>query len=86
MDNGLAVYDVEKNRLIHERYVPKRIFFEFDRNTVEVNGEPDDFIEKRYSEIENQLAPIFRRLHSEKTKVDIDIRELQDIILFVGYT
>jgi hypothetical protein len=59
-----AVYDKSKNILKRGEYSPKTHFFEEGRNTVLVNGEEDDFIERTlYQKIDNDLAPIFEKIN-----------------------
>jgi hypothetical protein len=54
--NLLWVYNKEQKRIVKTPQSPKAIFFEWDRNLFEVNGEPGDNIEKIYGEADNLLA------------------------------
>lgn len=59
-----GVYDKHKKKLKHGEFSPKTHFFEDGRNTVEVNGKMDDFIESvLYQKIDNDLAPTFEKIH-----------------------
>lgn len=54
--NLLWVYNKEQKKIVKTQQSPKAIFFEWDRNLFEVNGEPGDNIEKMYGEADNLIA------------------------------
>ena len=55
-DGLLYVYDKENKRLHKQPRPPKSIFFENDRNTVEINGIQSDVMEQIYSGVDTMLS------------------------------
>jgi hypothetical protein len=55
-DNKVWVYNKEKANILKNKHSSKSIFFEWNRNNFDVNGEQVDNIELMYSEIDNLLA------------------------------
>lgn len=56
-ENGLLfVYDKERDVILKEQKSPKSIFFSWDRNTVDFNGNKKDNLESLYSALDDMLA------------------------------
>jgi hypothetical protein len=67
--------------------VPKKIFFEWNRNTFEVDGEESTVIEKIYGDIEDKIAPYLDSLVNSTGVGDvqtIDVEVLRNLI-YLGY-
>lgn len=52
----LHVYDKQKKAVIKQKRSTKSIFFEHDRNTIEIGGQPSDNIEKLYAGLDTELS------------------------------
>lgn len=84
-DGKLAVFDLQEKRLLSKRLTPKQVFFEFDRNTFERDGIEDDFVEKLYGILENQIAPVFKEMiRGQKNYSAVSTKDMFNIILFAG--
>jgi hypothetical protein len=79
--NLLWVYNKKEKRIIKTQQSPKAIFFEWDRNLFDVNGELVDNIEKMYGEVDNLLA---RNLENILTTHNMTGRELTLMIYLVS--
>jgi len=77
----LWVYNKKEKRILKTQQSPKSIFFEWDRNLFDVNGELVDNIEKMYGEVDNLLA---RTLESILTTHNMTGKELTLMIYLVS--
>jgi hypothetical protein len=75
----LWVYNKQEKRIVSTQQSPKAIFFEWERNLFEVNGEPVDNIEKMYGEVDDLLAKTLEKILSSHTMTG---RE-QTLIIFL---
>lgn len=83
-DSGtFAIYDKKKNSLKKGLFYPKSHFFEFDRNTIEINGEKTDLIEKSYQKLEEKTKSIFEELQKANSHIQLDATKIFDLQLFV---
>ena len=68
-EGTFKIYDVERSTFIRngKDFSPESFFFEVDGNTfVTQQGEPDDFIEKGYSDLDNRVSKLFDTIrHSD---------------------
>lgn len=83
-DQKVSVYDVEKERLKSKRKSPNQIFYEWNRNTFEIQGQLTDFVETLYHFGENQFAPIYKKIIQQKGPIELDEKDIFQIILFIG--
>lgn len=82
-NNGfLHVYNKEDKRIISNQS-PKAIFFEMNRNVLNIHGAETDNIEKIYAELDNKLALVLDRVL--KTKI-LTPEDLTGILLLVTTT
>lgn len=81
-DGKLAVFNKTKNQLESSRKSPKQIFYEWNRNTFEVNGEETDYVENLYKFSEDQFAPLHKKIISKDYKIQTE--EFFPIIHFLG--
>lgn len=67
--------------------VPKQIFFEWNRNTFEVDGEESTVIEKIYGNIEDIIAPHLSSLVNSSGIGDTQIIEVATLrnLIYLGY-
>lgn len=80
-DNKLWVFNKETRRITKTKQSSKSIFFEMERNTFRINGEPGDNIEKIYAVIDDLLS---KNLEKILSKQEMSGRELTLIILLVS--
>ena len=65
-DNSrLQVYDKNISKFKKDKQTPKTIFFEKHKNTIELNGEHTDQIEKLYSIIETSFGKLFHFIRED---------------------
>lgn len=81
-DGKVAVFNKIKNELDPIRKSPRQIFFEWNRNTFQVNGEKTDYVEKLYQFTEDQFAPLYKKIIRKDYK--IRTQDFFPIIHFIG--
>lgn len=66
---------------------PKSIFYEWNRNTYEVEGEDSTVIEKIYADIENTIAPYLDRLVNSTGSGHVDVMDVEILrnLIYLGY-
>jgi hypothetical protein len=84
-DNNLCVYDKLDNQL-RQNYSPKRIFFEWNRNTILFEGEEDDYMEKLYSQFENMISPEYNRIKNQVGTIHYELKDIYSLLLLVSLT
>ena len=83
-DEKFAVFDLETKNLKTKRLTPSQIFFEYDRNTFEIDGVKDDFVEKMYGRLETQIGRVFKKIRDQKSSSLLNANDMFNIILFMG--
>jgi hypothetical protein len=68
----LCVYDKVEERFLENRS-PKSIFFEWNRNTLEINGETSDNFEKLYADLDSLSSPALSRIVTTHTITEEDL-------------
>jgi len=78
----------DKNYGNISRKVPKKIFFEWDGNTYNINGVDSTIVETLYGYLEDKIAPFLEKLNNlpetESAINKIDVETLRNLI-FLGY-
>ena len=83
-DNKVAVFNKTKNRLEQKRKSPRQVFYEWNRNTFEINGERTDVVEKLYQLYENKFAPTYEKLTKNGLEEnDIYTYDILQVMLFI---
>ncbi len=77
------VFDKQKNMLLNKPFRPKSYFYEPNRNTVNIEGEETDFIEKVYSKIDTLCASTFNKLQNP-IREKLNHSDLWKIITFIN--
>lgn len=80
-DNMLYLYDKEKGAFAKEKRSPKSVFFEMNRNTLEIAGIPNDNLEKLYAELDAKFAADLTAMAQEG---NITVERLTSLLLFVS--
>ncbi len=80
-DGMLYLYDKEKGVFVKEMRSPKAVFFEINRNTVDIGGIPNDNMEKLYAQLDERFAVAVKSLFSSH-RVELDY--LADLLIFVS--
>ncbi|MCK8494610.1 DUF4238 domain-containing protein [Spirosoma sp. RP8] len=83
-DGKFAVFDLKEKRLLKRRLSPSQIFYELHRNTFEVNGVKDDFVEKMYQRLETQFGHVFKKIREQESHSILDVPDMFNIVLFIG--
>jgi len=77
--NGkFKVFDVTRQSFIKngKEFSPESYFYEVEGNTVATDNGPDDFIEKRYGDIDNTVAKVFNRIKNSSSETRFDLTEM----------
>lgn len=85
-DGKLAVYDIRNKELKKVRFSPKQVFFEWNRNTFEINSEKTDFLELSYRNIDQNVAPTLKKLQRTSSDVELSTYDIINLIFFQGMT
>jgi len=83
-DNKFAIFDIERNVLKKGLHSVKSHFFEFDRNTLLINGEKTDFLEDTYQVIEDKLKVVFEEFQEVSSPNEITDLNLFNILTFIN--
>ncbi len=67
----LFVYDIKTDTIKSKSLPTKSIFFEWDRNTINIKGGKTSEIENAYSKIDNDCAPILKSIRDEPNRSGI---------------
>lgn len=85
-NEGLVyVYDKQRNVILKKPLAPKSIFFERNRNTVEIlEGTNSSFLEDIYSKIDTKASRIIKCFQNEDiTKIDITQEQAANFLFFL---
>lgn len=85
-NNKIHVYDKHVKQFKKNEFSPSQIFFEWNRNTLIIDGKKDDFIEKLYGFIESKLSPTYNKLKNQTGTIQYDTRDVFDLLLLVSLT
>lgn len=83
-DGKLSVYDKTKRKIVSLRKSPKQVFFEWNRNTFNINGEKTDFVENLYQFGENKFAPTYKKLIEKLEPIKLEPFDLLHLFLFIA--
>lgn len=85
-DSKLFVFDLKEKRFKVKKFSPKQIFFEWNRNTFEVNNEETDFLETSiYKWIDNRFSKFFEEIRDSDELMKINLWQLMHLQLFVAH-
>lgn len=84
IDGKVSVFNKETRTLELNRKSPKQVFFEWNRNTFNINGENTDFLEKVYQFSENKFSAVYRRLTEKHEHIELTSKDLLHLILFIA--
>jgi predicted nucleic acid-binding protein len=78
-----SIFDLRKGSLKNGLFFPKSHFFEYDRNTLDIDGVKTDFIEKGFQKLEDKTKSIFDELQKANGHIELDANRIFDLQLFV---
>jgi len=82
----LFVYDKKKDEILKNQRPPKSIFFESDRNTIEVTAEMKSSIleDYLYKEMDNKTSKVIKYFQSEELKrIDFKMEDTSILLFFL---
>jgi hypothetical protein len=85
-DNKINVYDKSEKHFNKNEVSPKQIFFEWNRNTLLIHGEKDDFVEKLYGRIENIISPAYNKIKIQSGEINYNVKDTFNLLLLVSLT
>lgn len=85
-DGKLSVYDIKRKSLRKGRFSPKQIFYEWNRNTFEVNNSKTDFLENLYKNIDQAVTPTLKKAQKCSNNETLTPYDYFYLILFQGVT
>ncbi|GAB7087816.1 DUF4238 domain-containing protein [Marinifilum fragile] len=80
------VYDKKEKKFKKKEFSPSQIFFEWHRNTLTIDGEKDDFIEKLYGSIESKISPTYNKIKSQKGSINYCVKDIFDLLILISLT
>nr|WP_320023216.1 DUF4238 domain-containing protein [uncultured Draconibacterium sp.] len=83
-NNKVYVFDKFERSFKPNDFSPKQIFYEWHRNTLEINGVKDDFIEKLYGYWDNKLSKTYERIINQEGKLNSDPIDYFNLITFIS--
>jgi hypothetical protein len=85
-DGKLSVYDIQKKALRKGRYSPKQVYYEWNRNTLEINHLRTDFLEGLYKNIDQTVTPVLKKIQGSLLSADLNPYDYLNLIFFQGVT
>lgn len=85
-NDKIFVYDKLEKGFKSNEFSPKQIFFEWNRNTLEIHGKQDDFIEKLYSYWDDLLSKAYKKIIHQKGRVKYETTDLFHLIVLISLT
>lgn len=85
-DGLLFVYDKHKDEIIKKQRPPKAIFFEIDRNTVEINCNTQSSIieDLLYFEVDNKTSKVIKQYQTQElSEIDFKIEDTGLLLFFL---
>src|SRR4051812_37185254 len=82
----LYVYDKQADKLLSKQRPPKAIFFENDRNTVEIKATLKSSVieDCLYAEIDNKTSKVIKYYQTEElSKIDFQIEDTAILLFFL---
>ena len=83
-DGKLAVFNKEIGELDKLRKSPKQIFFEWNRNTFNINGEDTDFVEKIYQFGESKFSETYKKIIEIQDATELLPYDLLHLMYFIA--
>lgn len=83
-DGKVSVYNKSKRGIDNNRKSPKQVFFEWNRNTFQIQGVESDFIEKNYTFFENLFSPTYKKIIEEYDEISLEPYDVLQLMLFVS--
>lgn len=83
-DGKLSVLDKTKGTIDKIRKSPKQIFFEWNRNSFNINGYETDFLENVYQFGETKFADIYKKLTEKFEPIEITTYDILHLTLFIS--
>jgi hypothetical protein len=74
--NKVFVYDKFENKFKNKELSPKQIFFEWNRNTLVIDGEEDDFVEELYGNFETRISPAYNKIKDQSGRIKYDATDV----------
>jgi len=82
--NGFYIYDKKEDKIFYTS--PDAAFFENHLNTVSLpGGDSSDFLEKSYTDIENQCWDSLDRIRESNNKTPIALLDKMNLFLFLSF-
>jgi hypothetical protein len=85
-DGMLAVYDIQKKELKKGWFSPKQVFFEWNRNTFDIDNSQTDFLEDLYKNIDQNVTPVLKKIQSSSSNPELSPYDYFNLIFFQGVT
>lgn len=80
----LAVFNKETGKLDNLRKSPKQIFFEWNRNTFNINGKDNDLVEKLYQFGESKFSETYRKVTAKQEPIELSLYDLFHLMYFIS--
>ena len=85
-DGKLSIYDIRRKSLRKGRFSPKQVFYEWNRNTLEIHNLKTDFLEGLYKNIDQAVTPTLKKIQKCSNNETLTPYDYFYLILFQGVT
>ena len=85
-DNKVYVFDKREGKFKKNEFSPKQIFYEWNRNTLLIEGQKDNFLEKRYGDFDSLLSPTYNKIKNQSDGMQYNVNDILDLIILVSLT
>jgi hypothetical protein len=83
-DGLVAVFNKEKGKLEKLRKSPKQVFFDFHRNTFNINGKSTDLVEKIYQLGESKFSETYKKIIKKQEPIELNPFEIYHLMYFIS--
>ena len=83
-DGFVSVFNKDKGELEKTRKSPKQIFFEWNRNSFNIKGEKNDFIEKAYQLGESKFSKTYNKIIEKQEQIELSPYEILHLMYFIS--
>ena len=83
-DGKISIFNKSKGKIDKLRKSPKQIFFEWNRNSFNINGHETDFLEKIYQFGETKFAETYHKLIDKFEPIEVTIYDILHLTLFIS--
>lgn len=85
-NNKVVVFDKHTGEFKKIEFSPKQVFYEWNRNTLDIENKKDYFIEDLYAKFETKLSPAYTKIKEQKGIIRYTSYDMFSLLLLVSLT